>query len=135
MALGAPMPPLPARNAANPLPAGGAGAGAGARPRVFTGLIHPSLLEEVSDDFTCVVCLGVLVEPASGGCPNGGANACPPVCSACWVTEIRDVGECPTCGHGVTDQSQLQQIGYLQSIVSNLRMRCKHAARSVQAKP
>ena len=75
------------------------------------------------------MCLGVLVEPASADCPRG-ANACPPLCWACWVTEIRDVGECPACGHGVTDQSQLQQIGYLQSIVSNLRVRCKHAARS-----
>ena len=111
-----------------PTGAGGA-SGAGARPRVFTGLIHPDLLvlEEDSEDKTCGVCLGVLVDPAT--C----AKQCPPVCSACWVSEIRDVGKCPTCGDGVADQSQLHELDHSQAMIAKLRMRCKHAARRVQA--
>jgi len=75
----------------------------------------------------------VLVEPTSGGCPKVDARACPPVCWACWVAEIREVGKCPTCGHSVTDQSKLQLLEHSQRMIEKLRMRCKHQARRVFA--
>jgi hypothetical protein len=84
--------------------------------------IDPDLLEIKFDDCVCRLCLGVMQEPSSG-CPEGHC-----FCSDCYVKELRERKQCPTCCHPVADGQKLVRIRPLEGVISQLRLRCANWA-------
>ena len=61
----------------------------------------PDLLEVKYQDCVCALCLGLMVDPASG-CKEGHS-----FCRACYGKALHEQKRCPTCRHPVAAEGML----------------------------
>lgn len=78
--------------------------------------------EAMNEEYTCPVCLEIMIEPTSA-CADG--HAC---CRNCHVSSLRRVAECVICRHPA-DRSRLVRSRPLENIINKLRVRCKRARK------
>jgi len=82
--------------------------------------INPDLLEEMCEDSVCALCLGVMLEPASGS-----GHVWHSFCRPCYVEALRDRTQCPTCLQPVS--GEMVRHRHLEGMLLQLRLRCEHA--------
>jgi len=73
--------------------------------------IDPDLLEIKFQDCVCALCLGLMVDPASG-CKEGHS-----FCRACYGKALYEQRKCPTCRHPVAAEGLLVRNRPLAGII------------------
>ncbi|XP_078510530.1 E3 ubiquitin/ISG15 ligase TRIM25 [Lissotriton helveticus] len=92
-------------------------------------------LLDLSEEFTCSICLGTFESPVTTPC---GHNFCRVCLEVIWATEAQEGWKCPQCRTGFATKPELRKNTVLDTVVQQYLLdvnRCEQEQQEQQAQP